>query len=54
MKILIITDDTLGPTMAGSALRAWEMARVLAREDHELRIAAAPRSTLPCRAPIDT
>jgi glycosyltransferase involved in cell wall biosynthesis len=53
MKILIITDDTLGPTMAGSALRAWEMARVLAREDHELRIAAAPRSTLPCRAPIE-
>ncbi len=47
MKILLVTDDLVGPTMAGSALRAWELARVLAREDHEVRLAAAPGSAPP-------
>jgi glycosyltransferase involved in cell wall biosynthesis len=41
MRILVATDDTVGPVMAGSALRAFELARVLERHGHELRLAAA-------------
>lgn len=47
MKILLCTDDHLGPAMAGSALRCWEMAQVLADAGHHVRIAAQSGSTLP-------
>ena len=53
MKILVLTDDRLGPSMAGSALRAWELARVLAGAGHTIRIAAATGSTLPEDAPVE-
>jgi glycosyltransferase involved in cell wall biosynthesis len=48
MRILVMTDDVVGPAMAGSGLRAWELARALA-EDHEVRLAAAPGSGAPAR-----
>jgi glycosyltransferase involved in cell wall biosynthesis len=41
VRILVATDDTVGPVMAGSALRAFELARVLERHGHDLRLAAA-------------
>jgi hypothetical protein len=41
VRILVATDDTVGPVMAGSALRAFELARVLDRHGHEVRLAAA-------------
>jgi glycosyltransferase involved in cell wall biosynthesis len=47
MKVLLLTDDRVGPTMAGSALRAWELARVLHRADHTVCVAAAPGSQRP-------
>jgi hypothetical protein len=46
VRILVATDDTVGPAMAGSALRAFELARVLQRRGHELRL-AAPGSSPP-------
>jgi hypothetical protein len=51
VKVLLCTDDVLGPTMAGSALRCWEMARVLADAGHLVRVAAPARSTLPEEEP---
>ncbi len=45
MKVLVATDDLVGPVMAGSALRAWELGRALGRAGHEVRIAAAAGST---------
>ncbi len=45
MRVLVHTDDRVGPAMAGSALRAWELARVLAAAGHRVRLAAAPGST---------
>ena len=47
MRITVLTDDRLGPAMAGSALRAWELARVLAAAGHQVRIGAAPGSEPP-------
>ncbi len=47
MKILILTDDRLGPAMAGSALRAWELGRALETAGHRVVIAGAPGSTAP-------
>ncbi len=47
MRILVATDDTVGPVMAGSALRAWELARALERHGHEVRIAGAAGSRPP-------
>jgi glycosyltransferase involved in cell wall biosynthesis len=46
VRILVATDDTVGPVMAGSALRAVELARVLGCHGHELRL-AAPGSPAP-------
>ena len=43
----MLTDDRVGPAMAGSALRAWELARVLLRAGHDVRVAGAPGSTAP-------
>lgn len=47
-RVLIITADTLGTKMAGPAIRAWEMAKVLSVE-HEVTLAgmAEPRITHP-------
>ena len=42
-----MTDDRVGPVMAGSALRAWELACVLAAAGHEVRVAAAEGSRSP-------
>ncbi len=47
MRVLVATDDLVGPAMAGSALRAWELGRALGRAGHEVRLAAAPGSTAP-------
>jgi glycosyltransferase involved in cell wall biosynthesis len=47
MRILVLTDDLVGPVMAGSALRAWEISRTLLEEGHDVRLAAAPGSTHP-------
>jgi len=47
VRILVTTDDTVGPVMAGSALRAWELARALDRHGHEVRIAGAAGSREP-------
>ncbi|MDQ3974044.1 MAG: glycosyltransferase [Actinomycetota bacterium] len=33
-RVLIITQDIISPRMAGPAIRAWEMAKLLAREHH--------------------
>jgi glycosyltransferase involved in cell wall biosynthesis len=51
VKVLVVTDDRLGPAMAGSALRAWEIARALAAGGLEVRIAAAAGSTVPAPGP---
>lgn len=40
MRVLVATDDTVGPVMAGSALRAFELARVLELHGHQVRLAA--------------
>jgi glycosyltransferase involved in cell wall biosynthesis len=47
VKVLILTDDVLGPSMAGSAVRAWELGRVLAGAGHEVRIGGGPGSSPP-------
>ncbi len=51
MRILILTDDRLGPAMAGSALRAWELGRALGAAGHEIIIAGAPDSSAPGDGP---
>ena len=38
-RVLILTADTLGPKMAGPAIRVWEMAKTLAKE-HEVVLAS--------------
>ena len=47
MRVLVLTDDLVGPAMAGSALRAWELARVLLAADHEVVLSAATGSSHP-------
>jgi glycosyltransferase involved in cell wall biosynthesis len=47
MRILVLTDDLVGPAMAGSALRAWELARVLLGAGHEVVLSAATGSAHP-------
>jgi hypothetical protein len=47
MRVLVMTDDRVGRVMAGSALRAWELANALAHAGHDLRLAAEPGSTAP-------
>ncbi|RLA57717.1 MAG: hypothetical protein DRR04_12365 [Gammaproteobacteria bacterium] len=47
MKVLVLTDDRIGPTMAGSALRAWEIACALAKKNHVVCLSAAPGSDRP-------
>jgi len=43
----VLTDDRVGPVMAGSALRAWELARVLLAAGHDVVLAAASGSRHP-------
>lgn len=47
MRVLVLTDDRVGPLMAGSAMRAWEIARVLLDAGHEVVLAAATGSAHP-------
>jgi len=47
MRILVTTDDRIGPSMAGSAMRAWELARVLEDAGHDVRLVAAQGSSTP-------
>jgi glycosyltransferase involved in cell wall biosynthesis len=47
MRVLVLTDDLVGPSMAGSALRAWELARVLLGAGHEVVLSAAAGSSHP-------
>ena len=47
MRVLVLTDDLVGPSMAGSALRAWELARVLLGAGHEVVLTAAAGSSHP-------
>jgi glycosyltransferase involved in cell wall biosynthesis len=42
-KILIITDDAIGASMAGPAIRAWNIAILLA-EHHDVRLASTRRA----------
>ncbi|MCD4748108.1 MAG: glycosyltransferase family 4 protein [Thermoanaerobaculales bacterium] len=51
MKILVLTDDRIGEVMAGSALRAWELARALAAAGHQVRVSGGPSSTVPGPGP---
>jgi len=53
MRVLVLTDDQLGPSMAGSALRAWELANALAGAGHEVRLTAAPGSSEPHDSPVE-
>ena len=47
MRVLVATDDRVGPAMAGSALRAWELARVVRSAGHEVHLLAAAGSEPP-------
>ncbi|MDX2436788.1 MAG: hypothetical protein QNL88_07050 [Acidobacteriota bacterium] len=47
MKVLVVTDDRVGPMMAGSALRAWELSRVLLQAGHDVVLSAAAGSSHP-------
>jgi glycosyltransferase involved in cell wall biosynthesis len=47
VKVLVLTDDLVGPVMAGSALRAWELSRVILGAGHEVVISAAAGSSHP-------
>jgi glycosyltransferase involved in cell wall biosynthesis len=53
MRVLFLTDDRLGPAMAGSALRAWELANALAGAGHEVRLTADRGSTKPHDSPVE-
>jgi glycosyltransferase involved in cell wall biosynthesis len=50
MRVLVLTDDVVGPAMAGSAYRSWELASALARAGHQVSVAAAPGSHRPSEA----
>ena len=47
MRVLVLTDDLVGPSMAGSALRAWELSRVLLNAGHEVLLSGAAGSSHP-------
>lgn len=47
MRVLVLTDDRVGPVMAGSALRAWELSRVLLEAGHEVVLSGAAGSSHP-------
>ncbi|NNG36289.1 glycosyltransferase family 4 protein [Nakamurella aerolata] len=43
-RILVVTDDAVGSTMAGPAIRAWNIAKVLADAGHDVRLASTLRA----------
>lgn len=47
MRVLVLTDDRIGQVMAGSGLRAFELARALRGAGHPVRVVAAPGSEVP-------
>jgi glycosyltransferase involved in cell wall biosynthesis len=47
MRVLVLTDDLVGPVMAGSALRAWELARALLNDGHDVVISGGAGSSHP-------
>lgn len=47
MRVAVLSDDRLGPAMAGSAVRAWELGRVLAAAGHEVAVRGGPGSSAP-------
>jgi len=53
MRVLFLTDDRLGPAMAGSALRAWELANALAGAGYDVRLTAERKSTKPHDSPVE-
>ena len=53
MRVLFLTDDRLGPAMAGSALRAWELANALAGAGHDVRLTAELESSKPHDSPVE-
>ncbi len=53
MNVLVLTDDRLGPAMAGSALRAWELGNAIAATGRPVRLAAAAGSALPGDSPVE-
>ena len=42
-RVLVLTGDPVGPTMAGPAIRAVELARLLADAGHAVVLAAPSR-----------
>jgi hypothetical protein len=56
VRILVLTDDRVGPSMAGSALRAWELASALRRGGHPTRLLADKGSSAPAPGgpPLET
>lgn len=44
-RILVVTDDAVGPRMAGPAIRAWHIAAELARHGHRVTLASTLRAT---------
>lgn len=51
-RVLIATADSLGPTMAGPAIRAAEISKVLAGDGHEIRLGSTKPIT-PFESPAD-
>lgn len=47
MRVLVASWDRVGAQMAGSAIRALEMARALAHAGHDVTLSAPPESELP-------
>jgi glycosyltransferase involved in cell wall biosynthesis len=47
MRVVVLTDDLVGPAMAGSGLRAWEIACSLRRAGHVVSVVAASGSEAP-------
>jgi glycosyltransferase involved in cell wall biosynthesis len=47
MRIAVLTDDRVGSVMAGSAIRAYELAGALSDAGHAVRLVAAPSSQTP-------
>lgn len=48
MNVVLVTDDRIGPVMAGSALRTWEVGRVVAAE-HNVVVCGGRGSQAPVR-----
>jgi len=53
MNVLVLSDDRLGSSMAGSALRAWELANAVATAGHQVRLVAAADSSGPHPSPVE-